>query len=197
MPDGDDTPPDPDALLIAEAVAGLDSLIIDLDDVDLLDDAAFEELTAEEKQDAHLAARSFVLDESGRLRSSLSATVITLAVLEREPPTRVVEPVKRPIVTKNGRPAWFVMKWFEASEWLPARQAEVDGYDFRRRRPYLGAYRKFGLEPNPAPIVAERIEYQAWRYALEWLCTELSGKLERFEPLPNRAPWWPWQRGAG
>lgn len=192
----DGEPPDPDAVRIGRAVAALDGLEIGLDGVGLLDDAAFDALTVDERAAAHAAGRERALDEAGRLRSSLSAFVITGAVLGRARPVRVVEPIKRTPVETNGRPLWFRRIMRADGAGRPALQVEVDGFDHRRRRPHADAYRKFRLEPDPAPVVAERIEYQAWRFALDWLCTELSGVLERFEPVANAVPWWPWEPGA-
>jgi hypothetical protein len=154
-----DGPPDPDALLVAEAVKGLDSLVIDLDGVGLLDDAAFDGLTSHERACAHAESQRRALAENGRLRSSLSALVVAGAVLGRPAPVRVTEPVQRHVIKAHGKPLWFRTIWREAGEGRAALPVETNGYDPRRMRPYPGAYRKFTLDPDPVPIVAERIEY--------------------------------------
>lgn len=188
--------PDPDAVRIGRAVAALDGLEVGLDGVGLLDDAAFDGLTGEEREAAHAAGRERALDGRGCLRSSLSAFVIASAVLGRARPVRVAEPVRREPVSANGQSLWFRRIMQADGEGRPAVSVEVDGFDRRRRRPHADAYRKFRLVPDPTPVVAERIEYQAWRFALDWLCTELAGVLERFEPVANAAPWWPWEPGV-
>ncbi|HAW46299.1 MAG TPA: hypothetical protein DCX34_03540, partial [Roseovarius sp.] len=139
-------PPDADALRINAAVQRLDDLVIDRDAVGMTDDAAFAEMSAEERDAAYAAGRARVLDADGRFRSSLAAFVIAGAVLRRPRPVRLAEPVKRvEVAAPNGTRMWFRTVMQSAGAGRPAFPVEVSGFNHSRQRPYPGAYRKFRL----------------------------------------------------
>lgn len=187
-------PPDPDAVRVNAAVQRLDTMMIDREPVGLFDDPAFAELTDDEKAAAYAAARCRVIGRDGRFRSSLAAFVIASAVLERPRPVRIADPIKRiELTASNGARMWFRTVTQSAGDGRPDFAVEVSGYNHKRQRPFPDAYRKTRLDPDPAPIIAERLEYQAWRMALDVLVEDLDGQLERFAPIASDRTFWPWQ----
>ncbi len=175
--------PHPDALVVARHVNALAAETLSrVDGIDLLPDPACDILHPHERVWAHAQGFRMAVDEMGMLRSSLVASIVAAAHLGRFRSVTTVEGLKRSEVRMNGTPAYFRM----------VDGVEVMGFDHRRRRPYPGAYRKTQLNMDLAPVVSERIEYQAWRQSLDVLAGQLNGKLEKFSVLPSRAPWTPW-----
>ena len=69
---------------------------------------------------------------------------------------------------------------------------EADGFDRVLRRPHPGAYRKARLVPDPARLVSDRAEYQAYVLALAALAAELDGTLASYRVDGPAHRLWPW-----
>ncbi|KTR07344.1 hypothetical protein NS365_04625 [Aureimonas ureilytica] len=184
--------PDPDAVLVDEAVMRLEMATIAMPDGwDALGDLAEItdlELTEAERVDAHRNGWDIAIPKGDRL----SAHVIRQASVDRVPAWRDHGRIeRRPKLGANGKPAWFRVV-NEAGPGEPARPREVDGYNRSRQRPYKGAYRRYYLDPCPSLLVAARIEYQAWALALHQITNDVQGKLSRFD-VSCRVPLWPWE----
>lgn len=184
--------PDPDAVLVDEAVMRLETATIAMPDGwDALGDLAEItdlELTEAERLDAHRNGWDIAIPK-GR---SLCAHVVRQASVDRVPAWRDHGRIeRRPKLGANGKPAWFRVV-NEAAPGEPARPREVEGFNVKSRRPFAGAYRKHYLHPCPSLLVAARIEYQSWALALHHLARDLHGKLAHFE-VTCGIPLWPWE----
>ncbi|MCW4114756.1 hypothetical protein NPA31_007240 [Aurantimonas sp. MSK8Z-1] len=196
VPDFSGGEPHPDAIVIGRAVKALDGLAVDLDGVDLLGDPALADLDAAERAAAHADGLARATAPGGLLRSSLAAITVAAVTLRRAPPAPAIDGFTRRTVTRSGKPAWFRIVERSEGEGRAPMPVEVDGYDHRRQRPHPGAYRKYELDPALGPVVAERVDYQAWRVGLDLLVEDLAGRLERWQPTRSAAPRWPWEGEA-
>lgn len=99
---------------------------------------------------------------------------------------------------QNGQPKWFSRRRVVSDgAFAPvAYEIEVDGFDWRRRRPYDDAYRREVLVPDPVPVVIARAEYQVWRAALDVLAEEIAPLLQEWVLQPCAVPWEPWCTGV-
>lgn len=192
--------PHPDALAVADAVARLDALVFDIPEgwAPLSDMGDLGALGASAV--AQGLASLTTTDETGatRLRRPLSRLVIRQAVLGIAPEWRSEVPEVRE-VRRFGRPAWFRRaERTEEGAFGPASyEVEVDGFDYKRRRPYADAYRKYVLEPDMAPLVTARAEHELWQGALSVLAEDLAeAGLTAHEVLPPSCPARPWEVAA-
>lgn len=114
------------------------------------------------------------LEPSGRLRAS-PAEIIRRAALIGPPGGWEHEPLRvRPLMAADGRRKWFrrartATAWDARGRVIAWGEAEIDGWDIRRRRPHPDAYEKYQLWPDPAPPMIARLDWCIWAAALEAL----------------------------
>ena len=185
--------PHPDAILVGQAVARLAGVSFEAaPGYDVLTDIALADgsrLTDGERADCHARGLAIAQINGGRM----PGIVARLAILGRFPEWRALEAVARkPVCGANGKEAWFRMVERSAGEGRAPITVEADGFDRVRQRPHPGAYRKARLVPDPARLVSDRAEYQAYVLALAALAAELDGTLaaHRVDGPAHRL--WPW-----
>ncbi|MFG1414040.1 hypothetical protein V5G24_23345 [Xanthobacter sp. VTT E-85241] len=189
--------PHPDALAVAAAVEDLAKLDVELPEGwnPLTDMGDLGEEGAEAVRRG--LDRLSPLTEEGRrkVRQPLSRLVIRQAILGCAPAWEAGPPVRRVVSGANGKPRWFrQITHLSPGAFGPvASVVEIDGFNGSRQRPFPGAYRKFELVPDPAPIVVERGEYELWIAALGCLAETLadqglSAHLVHHSARPAR-PW--------
>ena len=139
------TPVDRDAVEVWEAVQELDGLALALPaDWDPLDDMG--DLGPEGRAAVERAlTRMTVTERNGDriLRKSPRLLIEKHAILGGCPDWEAERP-ERKVVTEHGKPKWF-RRVLVSPEGMAPFEAEVDGFDAKRRRPYPGAYQKFVL----------------------------------------------------
>lgn len=197
--------PHPDALVVHEAVCGLNALQADLPE----DWSPMPELArfGVHGQMALKAAigRLTVCDAAGNrhLRGPLANLVRRHAILGNTPLGSGTDgadevPVLKPVRGPDGGPIWYLVKttnW--ADPFGNARQSEYetdDGWNRNRKAPKRGAYQKYFLDPDPVSVLVERGEYELWLAALMCLSESLEGTLCSHEvsgPIRPVAPWQP------
>lgn len=142
-----------------------------------------------------LAALTLV-DVTGRtvLRRSVSRLVMRQAILGGCPAWEGDVPELRQ-ETAHGKVRWFrrVVLEVEGAFGPTQEEIELDGYDQKRQRPFPGAYTKSYLDPDPAPVVEARAEYELWRAALDLLAEDLAHGLEAHAVLPSTRSPRPWE----
>jgi hypothetical protein len=128
----------------------------------------------------------------GRLNGKQVVNLVTsAAILKRGPDWHAEEP-KAVMMTRSGKPAWFVSRTRKTPRTGAIETYEDDGFDQKKQRPKPGAYRKYRLDRSIRGDIVARLEWQVWQSALETLAEELSGRLSDHEIAPfrpNRAPW--------
>lgn len=136
-----------------------------------------------------------VVNAAGKtvLRRSLARLVMRQAILGGCPCWEGDVPERR-LVTDYGKVKWFrrVVMMTDGAFGPVQQELEVDGFNHKLREPYGDAYTKTTLDPDPAPVVQGRAEYELWRAALDVLVEALAGALESHEvtPCPRSArPW--------
>lgn len=187
IPLGCEEDPHPDAVTIAEAVAGLDTIGITLPaDYDPLQDLAGLDLGDE---GAKLLAgtvgkaidRTTTLLADGRtrvLRDSLAHLVRMRAILGQAPEWEAQAPEVVPVRGERGREIWWRRTTMVgAADGMTYEVETPDGYCPKRKRPVAGAYRKYVLEPDPLEAALARAEYEVWHAALAYLVADLDGRL--------------------
>ncbi len=135
-----------------------------------------------------------VYERGGRTNGRHVVTLVTsAAILKRGPDWQADQPKVAPIRLNGKDDAWFVKRMTKDAFGRPL-EYEDSGFDYRKRRPKKGAYRKYRLvEPIRAAVIS-RLEWQIWQSALEALHVSLSGALSSHDLLPffpNRHPWAP------
>lgn len=201
---GEPGAPHPDAVVIGEAVRALDDFELGLPEGwNPLGDLVA--LGLGEEGDNLLAAtvgravdRATVLQADGRtrvLRSQLSALIRTCAILGRPPVWEADAPEVRTVKGANGQDRWFRREMRIDAEGLPY-EAEIDGFDGKKRRPHPDAFRKRYLDPDPLEAAIGRAEYEVWHAALGVLVAELEGRLlDHVATGPARVIR-PWETGS-
>lgn len=191
-----DSEPHADAVRVHEAVTGLDRCAVDLPEGwDPLSDMG--DLGPE---GAGAVARGldmlFSVDASGAriLRRPVARLVIRQAILGGAPAWEGEMPERRKVTGANGKVRWFrrILCVSEGAFGVVTEEVEVDGIDPKRRLPHPDAYTRTVLDPDPAPVVQGRAEYELWRAALDLLTEDLAGRLEtRFAMASDRSrrPW--------
>jgi hypothetical protein len=176
--------PDDDAVRIHAAVQQLGRYQVDTPvDADAIRGWAGMDLKGLE---AACAAEVFMLMD----RLDLPRLVRNVAILGL--PDMEIDPVALRFVTHgNGEVRWF-RKVVNVVDGQPI-EVEVDGFDRKGRRPYLGAYRKPYLDPDPVPSLIGRAKAEVWRSAMDVLHAELAGTLDRVVVSPCELPMMPWE----
>lgn len=197
--------PHPDALAIADAVAGLADCIIDVPE-------GWHPMPELAGIDEALARRALVdtmvkatRQEGGRLffRIRPDMLVVRFAILAIAPDWRMIEtPERRVEMGANGKPRWFVEQRVsevigtmpDGSDRIVYQSVEVDGWSERRKMPMPGAYQKAYLDPDPVPAMVARAEYEIFVAAMRMLFDELSGRLETIRLVATDWPDQPWSK---
>lgn len=139
------------------------------------------------------------IEHDKKQASHLVALVITSAVLGRGPDWEANPPLIVPYSHNGKDAAWFIKR--KAKDILgKVYEYEDDGFDYRKRRPFKGAYHKYRLDRSIRGAVISRLEWQLWQSALSELHDSLAGRLERHEVQTFSAdphPWAPKYKTAG
>ncbi|MBB3937920.1 hypothetical protein [Aureimonas phyllosphaerae] len=124
----------------------------------------------------------------------LAALVMRVAMIGRAPTWEGHGPVERRVeLGPKGQPAWYRLVERSEGEGRAPVMVEMDGFDARRRRPFEGAFQKHYLDPHPAMLAGERLDYQAWVAALAFLSSDLDGCLVAHRVAPSLRRPWPWE----
>lgn len=118
--------------------------------------------------------------------------VITYALLGRGPDWRADQPEIQ-MVSKGGKPAWFVKRVMEDC-FGRKFEVETDGYDRKRQKPVAGAYRKHELVTPVSSAALSRLDWQLWQDALSLISGRLAGVLQTVCIVPFREDRQPWAR---
>lgn len=197
-----DEGPHPDAVTIHEAVNALDAFPVDVPDdwYPLADMGDLGDLGREAVARALDRIAPVGRDGERWMRAKPAALIQKHAILGGEPDWEGDAPEIRFVAAPNGEMLWFrmedvVVRPADEKRGLPAElmRVEVDGRNRRTKRPYVDAYRKMYLSPDPAPIVVHRAEYQMWRAALDSLVDELAGRLLSVRVAASHLPQCPWE----
>ncbi|WP_152599433.1 hypothetical protein [Hoeflea sp. BAL378] len=176
----------PDALTIGRAVDGLVGLSVEIgpDWSPFCDWADEDGLVAD-------AVRRRVLRLAALTGREIRTMVIARAVLGRKPDWRGQEP-GRTMVMRGGQPAWFMRQQRTDPSSGVAFDCEVDGFNYRSRRPRAGAYRKFVLSDEVGGLAEERFRRSVWALAVRHVAAEVAGRLTGHAltaEVPTVAPW--------
>ena len=188
--------PHPDALLVAEAVKSLESSA----EFEIRRPAnPFPEWIDETGEIAKEVDRIVAsIDADTRKGSHLVSLAITCAILKRGPDWSAMPPSVVPCSHNGKDAAWFITR--KAKDSIGRiYEFEDDGFDYRRRRPFNGAYNKFRLNGSIRGAVVGRLEWQLWQSALGELHESLSGVLTDRDLAPFYAdphPWLPRSKDA-
>ncbi|MFG1246781.1 hypothetical protein [Xanthobacter flavus] len=142
-----------------------------------------------------LAGMTIINDKGARvLRRSVARIVIRQAILGGAPDWEGETP-ERHVVCAHGKPQWFRREVVvtDGAFGPASHEIEVDGFNHSRRMPYADAYTKMVLDPDPAPVVQGRAEYELWRGALDLLAEDLAEGLEAHKVLPSDRSARPWE----
>lgn len=195
--------PHPDALAVARAVSALDDLVVEepaeIDwfgawgDLDRLGEAALARAWGLVVREAEPARKG---GEGAILQGLASSIVVRTAIVDQWPDWRGVAPVVVPDVHPGGQPKWVrtierAVGWDGAGQPTRFELVEVDGFNRVSQRPHPGARRAERLDPDPAPVLAERIRWamiHAWFTALAGTLDGIGGRVV----LPPDRPAAPW-----
>lgn len=193
---GPDLRPHPDALLVHEAVAGLDDLDLSIPD-DWQPFADFGDL-GEAGRMAARGALAYMADAC-RLRRLPRQLIVRHALLGGCPDWESEQPVLEIVRAGNGAPRWYIKRAIlmaTVSGGEVSTEVEVDGWCPRKRRPLTGAYQKSVLRPDPAPAAIGRAEYEVWHAALGVIAADLEGVLSGHDVRACARPARPWEADA-
>lgn len=132
------------------------------------------------------------IGRGGFLNGRQIVNLVTTAAVMKHGPDWEADAPRVVMVTRSGKPAWFISRTRIAKATGRAEAYEDDGFDVRKQRPKPGAYRKYQLDGSIRGAILGRLEWQLWRSALETLADELAGRLSAHEIAPfrpNRTPW--------
>lgn len=195
--------PHPDALAVASAVARLDDMVIvepsDVDwfgrwgDLGRLGEVAVSRawslVVRAERHDGKIG--------DGVILQGLASTIVVRAsILDRWPDWRGDAPVVVPDLHPGGRPKWVrlvdrAVAWDGEGNPVRFEKVEVDGFNRTTQRPFAGAWQANRLDPDPTPVLAERIRWamlHAWMSALAAALDGIGGRVV----LPPARPDTPW-----
>lgn len=198
VPDvGQDGEPHPDAVEVYLAVCALEALDLDLPDAaewqayDDLGDLGPEGLASASKALASMV----MIDADGRrrLKRTPRRLVEKHAILGGHPDWECEQPERR-FVKERGKDKWFRTIMVDQADGTK-REVEVEGYDQGRQRPFVDAYRKMELSPDPTEALVYRAEYEVWRAALDVLIEDLADVLTAHRLTPSVRTWRPWEAG--
>ena len=123
------------------------------------------------------------------------ALVTSCAILKRGPDWSGEEP-NTIVLSNNGKdPSWFVKRPI-TNNLGRKEMREIDGFDYRKRRPCKDAYNKYRLEGSIVSAVMSRLDWQIWQSSLETLNEALQGRLIGHDLLPFQPERAPWARAA-
>ncbi len=141
-------------------------------------------------------AQEQVFERSGKLNGRHIVTLVTTAAILKRGPDWTADRPQVVTIKLNGKDdAWFVKRIAKDAFGRPI-EYEDSGFDYRKRRPKKGAYRKYRLAKPIRAAVMARLEWQLWQSALEVLHESLSGHLSNHDLLPFSADRHPWIRSA-
>ncbi len=132
-----------------------------------------------------------VLNIEGPKPNYLMHLVISSAILGRGPDWHADTP-RVVAYSYNGKTAaWFIKRRRQDAfgRW---GEYEDDGFDYRKRRPYKGAYHKYRLDGSIRGAMTARIDWQVWQSALLMLRDSLAGSLKHHDLLPFHPDLHPW-----
>lgn len=119
--------------------------------------------------------------------------VISMAVMNRIPDFEVPVPEMQ-MITRKGNASWFRSE--ERQDAFGRNfNIEVDGYNYRSRRPYADAYRKYEFLTDPVSDILGRIDYQVWVAALKYLESSLMARLVNHRLVHTDLSYTPWNNG--
>lgn len=186
-------PPHPDAFVLHDHVKLLAGMDLDLPG----EWSPLEGLGLSEGEQADAVARAMpriAILQGDRLRLRFKPVELLrrFAIL-RSAPSWDFERPKARFVMLHGKPAWFRKVPIEGA-FGQLHEQEVDGYNPKAKRPYVGAYRKTVLDPDPALAAIDRAEYEVWHAALGLVVESLraSGDLRGHVVVPSSRPARPW-----
>ncbi|MDF2621416.1 MAG: uncharacterized protein K0S00_4075 [Xanthobacteraceae bacterium] len=193
--------PHVDALAVADAVAGLDGLLVEAPEgwwpfADMAAPDAWGEAGQAAVADA--LARLCVVGEDGarRFKTSPAWLVRKHAMVASVPEWEAEAPEYRTVRGGNGKAKWFMKRLVPQTvngEIVTYAEHEVDGWCGSRRRPYKGAYHKMELVPSPFYAAMDRAEYEVWHAALAMLAEMLRESLFDHVATGPRRPARPWE----
>ena len=208
--------PHPDAKLAWIAVQDLDNLSVslpvnwnplaDMGELGVKGAAAIDRglsrvflpLRSESKVARQITPRKAVVDTVvARVERTLTkpiSEIIQTAAILAPPDWHGDKPELRRMTYANGTPRWYRRTMVESEN--GSFEVEVDGFDKKKRRPYLDAYPKEYLDPDPVDTVQRRGEYRLWFDALAHLVEELRGRLDDHEVVPTSLSAEPWVEDA-
>lgn len=193
--------PHPDAVIVGRAVKAMADVSFEAGEGwDVLGEVRVdgEPLSDAERADCHHRGVALALDtRPGRM----PGLIVRSAMLGKAPGWGDHgEVARRPVTGPNGAARWFRRAERTAGEGREPVVIEIDGYDRRRQRPFPGAYRKTALSPDPARLVADRLDYQAYVYGLADLTARLQsgghGALADHEVEGSSLPLFPWEASS-
>jgi hypothetical protein len=193
--------PHPDAILVAEAVRGLDACEIDLPEGwnPIADLGDLGRLGAAALARGLAMATSLDRDGRRRLKETPAHLIFRHAILGGCPDWRARPPVVAARRAANGRDLWFMRRVIPLAgqnDEPIAYEVEVDGWCAKKHRPHDLAYRKYVLDPDPTEAIAARIEYEIWRAALVGLVETLAPRLTTRAVVMSARPPRPWEETA-
>lgn len=124
------------------------------------------------------------------LREPVSRLVAKYAVLGGHPDWEAEPSVRRWMTNDNGTKRYFRKEIIETEN--GTTPVEVDGMDHKKRRPYPDAYLRHYWDPDPSLAVEDRMSYEIWWSAMNFLVDELAGTLVDYQPTPLMLPARPW-----
>ena len=188
--------PHPDAILIGDAVAGLDGMVMGVPE-SWKPLAEMDDLSPEVTRLVQVAVDGIAGEvEGGRRLFGMRPSFVVQRYAQSggAPDWRAEVPAVK-VVSAFGKPSWFVMRrtWSKSVDGRDiAHEVEEDGYNARSKRPYGDAYRKIYLAPDPTPAIRARAEYEVWHAALDALVEDLASCLATIRLSPTRRTARPW-----
>lgn len=141
---------------------------------------------------AHAISRYKLRTPQAR-QSHIIGLVISTAVMNRIPDFEVPVPEIQ-MITRKGNASWFRSE--ERQDAFGRNfNIEVDGYNYRSRRPYADAYRKYEFLTDPVSDILGRIDYQVWVAALKYLESSLMARLVNHRLVHTDLSYTPWNNG--
>lgn len=185
--------PHRDAKLIGEAVRDLAGVEIDgFDDWDAFADVPelAEPLAG---IPGRVADRLRLMPVDSRRQLPVSI-VVSAAMTGKAPDWRWPERPRAQMITRGGKPAWFVRREF-TDAFGRVSTVEVEGRNPRTKQPMPGAYRKHRVEPDAYGVALSRMDWQVWVMSLGLLVEQLAGALADYEAVPALHSPTPWVDG--
>jgi hypothetical protein len=174
--------PHPDALVLAETIAGVAA-------------AGLDRFAAGELEAAIAGDIGVPIDAAGAIaaaRANIGNLILVHGRLGRRPDGAEAFAVK-PRLAANGKPGiWRIERLMDLRLNEP-RDFELPVKPIRKDIYPPGSYCGLEFDPDPQLAANDRAEYLVWRLALEALAEALSGRLETITALPPAAALFPWK----